>query len=160
MVRQHAGQLAAALVHLMGDFATAEDLVQDAIEAALKHWPAEGIPDRPDAWLFTVASRRGLDVLRRDSRYRDRLALLAWPAQPEPGDRLRLIFTCCHPALPRPGPGRAYPAGGVRATTAQIARAFLVHETAIAQRITRAKRKITDAGSRTGCPTTTSWPPG
>src|SRR5690242_9077247 len=101
VVRDHAGRLAASLVHLVGDFSAAEDLVQDAIEAALTHWPAEGIPDRPDAWLYTVARRRGLDVLRRDNRYRDKLALVAWPTEPHPDDRLRLIFTCCHPALPR-----------------------------------------------------------
>ena len=69
VVREHAGRLAAALVPLVGDFAAAEDLVQDAVEAALTHWPIEGIPDRPDAWLYTVARRRGLDVLRRESRY-------------------------------------------------------------------------------------------
>ena len=61
MVRDHAGRLAAALVRVTGDFAAAEDLVQDAVLAALEHWPVEGIPDRPDAWLFTVARRRGLD---------------------------------------------------------------------------------------------------
>jgi predicted RNA polymerase sigma factor len=66
VVREHAGRLAAALVHLVGDFSAAEDLVQDAIEAAAIHWPIEGIPDRPDAWLYTVARRRGLDVLRRE----------------------------------------------------------------------------------------------
>jgi predicted RNA polymerase sigma factor len=65
MVRDHAGRLAAALVRVTGDFAAAEDLVQDAVLAALEHWPVEGIPDRPDAWLFTVARRRGLDQLRR-----------------------------------------------------------------------------------------------
>ena len=90
-VRECAGRLTAALVYLVGDFATAEDLVQDAIEAALTHWPAEGIPDRPDAWLYTVARRRGLDVLRRESRYRQKLALVGWPSEPEPDDRLRLI---------------------------------------------------------------------
>jgi predicted RNA polymerase sigma factor len=101
VVRQHADQLAASLVHLTGDFATAEDLVQDAVVAALKHWPAEGIPERPDAWLFTVARRRGLDGLRREGNYRAKLAQLQWPVRPDPDERLRLVFTCCHPALPR-----------------------------------------------------------
>ena len=146
MLREHAGRLAAALVPMIGDFATAEDLVQDAVVAALRRWPVEGIPDRPDAWLFTVARRRGLDVLRRESNYRAKLAQLQWPVQPEPDDRLRLIFTCCHPALAR----QAQIALTLRVvcglTTAQIARAFLVPETTVAQRITRAKRKITDAG--------------
>ena len=146
VVRQHAGQLAAALMRVTGDFATAEDLVQDAVLAALQHWPTEGIPDRPDAWLFTVARRRALDGFRRSDNYRAKLAQLQWPVQPAEDERLQLIFTCCHPALPR----QAQIALTLRVvcglTTAQIARAFLVHETAIAQRITRAKRKITDAG--------------
>jgi RNA polymerase sigma-70 factor (ECF subfamily) len=146
VVRQHAGQLAASLVRVTGDFATAEDLVQDAVVAALQHWPAEGIPQRPDAWLFTVARRRGLDALRREGNYRAKLAQLQWPPRPDPDERLRLIFTCCHPALPR----QAQIALTLRVvcglTTAQIARAFLVPETTVAQRITRAKRKITDAG--------------
>jgi RNA polymerase sigma factor (sigma-70 family) len=135
-------------MHLTGDFATAEDLVQDAVLAALRHWPVEGIPQRPDAWLFTVARRRGLDNLRREDNYRTKLAQLQWPVQPEPDDRLRLMFTCCHPALPR----EAQIALTLRVvcglTTAQIARAFLVHETVMARRITRAKRKITDAADR------------
>jgi RNA polymerase sigma factor (sigma-70 family) len=146
VVREHAGQLAASLVHLLGDFSAAEDLVQDAIETALRRWPAEGIPDRPDAWLFTVARNRGLDVLRRQARYREKLAQLQWPSRTEPDDRLRLLFTCCHPALPR----QAQIALTLRTvcglTTAQIAAAFLVPESTVAQRITRAKRKITDAG--------------
>ena len=146
VVREHASQLAASLMHVTGDFATAEDLVQDAVLAALRHWPVEGIPQRPDSWLFTVARRRGLDALRRDHNYVAKLVQLQWPVQPEPEERLRLIFTCCHPALPR----EAQIALTLRVvcgmTTAQIARAFLVQETTMAQRITRAKRKITDAG--------------
>jgi RNA polymerase sigma factor (sigma-70 family) len=145
VVRQNAGQLAASLVRVTGDFATAEDLVQDAVVAALQHWPVEGIPERPDAWLFTVARRRGLDRLRREGNYRAKLAQLRWPVQPDPDERLRLIFTCCHPALPR----QAQIALTLRVvcglTTAQIARAFLIPEATVAQRITRAKRKITDA---------------
>ena len=145
MVRQHAAQLATALMRVTGDFATAEDLVQDAVLAALKHWPAEGIPERPDAWLFAVARRRAIDGFRRADNYRAKLAQLQWPVQPAEDERLRLIFTCCHPALSR----QAQIALTLRVvcglTTAQIARAFLVHETAIAQRITRAKRKIADA---------------
>jgi RNA polymerase sigma factor (sigma-70 family) len=146
VVRDHAGRLAASLVHLLGDFSAAEDLVQDAIETALVRWPVEGIPDRPDAWLFTVARNRGLDVLRRQARYREKLTQLQWPAPAEPDDRLRLLFTCCHPALPR----QAQIALTLRTicglTTAQIAAAFLVPESTVAQRISRAKRKITDAG--------------
>lgn len=146
VVRDHAGRLAASLMHLLGDFSAAEDLVQDAIETALRRWPTEGVPDRPDAWLFTVARNRGLDVLRRQARYREKLAQLQWPTRTEPDDRLRLLFTCCHPALPR----QAQIALTLRTicglTTPQIAAAFLVPESTVAQRITRAKRKITDAG--------------
>ncbi|GAB3967045.1 RNA polymerase sigma factor [Plantactinospora veratri] len=146
VVRDHAGRLAAALVPLVGDFSAAEDLVQDAVEAALAHWPDEGIPDRPDAWLYTVARRRGLDHLRRDRRHQTKLALVAWPAEPEPDDRLRLIFTCCHPALPRTAQVALTLRVVCGLTTTQIAKAFLVPETTVAQRITRAKRKINDAG--------------
>jgi RNA polymerase sigma-70 factor (ECF subfamily) len=146
VVREHAGSLASSLVHLIGDFATAEDLVQDAVLAALKRWPVEGIPQHPDGWLFTVARRRGLDTLRRESNYGRKLAQLHWPPQPVPDDRLRLIFTCCHPALPRPAQVALTLRVVCGLTTAQIARAFLVRESTIAQRITRAKRKITDAG--------------
>jgi RNA polymerase sigma factor (sigma-70 family) len=146
VVREHAGSLAGSLVHLIGDFATAEDLVQDAVLAALKHWPVEGVPERPDAWLFTVARRRGLDILRRQGKYRAKLAQLQWPVQPDPDDRLRLIFICCHPALPRPAQVALTLRVVCGFTTAQIARAFLVRESTVAQRITRAKQKITDAG--------------
>jgi RNA polymerase sigma-70 factor (ECF subfamily) len=146
VVRDHAGQLAASLVHLVGDFAAAEDLVADAVEAALTRWPIDGIPDRPDAWLYTVARRRGLDLLRRDSRHRDKLALVPWPAEPEPDDRLRLIFTCCHPALPRAAQVALTLRVVCGLTTAQIAKAFLIPESTVGQRITRAKRKISDAG--------------
>lgn len=146
VVREHASRLAASLMQVTGDFAMAEDLVQDAVLAALQRWPSDGIPEHPDAWLLTVARRRGLDALRRDHNYLAKLAQLQWSDQQEPDERLRLIFTCCHPALPR----EAQIALTLRVvcgmTTAQIARAFLVPEATMAQRITRAKRKITDAG--------------
>ena len=146
VVRDHASRLAAALVRVTGDFAAAEDLVQDAVLAALQRWPAEGIPERPDAWLFTVARRRGLDGLRRADTYRTKLAQLQWPVQPDPDERLRLIFTCCHPALSQPAQIALTLRVVCGLTTAQIARAFLVPETTVAQRITRAKQKITQAG--------------
>jgi RNA polymerase sigma factor (sigma-70 family) len=151
VVRDHAGRLAASLVRLIGDFAAAEDLVQDAVVTALRRWPVEGIPEHPDAWLLTVARRRGLDVLRRESNYRGKLEQLGRltrqaPGEDAPDDRLRLIFTCCHPALPRPAQVALTLRVVCGLTTAQIARAFLVPESTVAQRITRAKRKITDAG--------------
>ena len=159
IVRAHAGRLATALMRITGDFAMAEDLVQDAVLAALQRWPVDGVPDRPDAWLFKVARNRGLDALRRQSTYRAKLAELRWPVQSTGDDRLRLIFTCCHPAPSRP----AQIAWTLRVTcgltTAQIARAFLVPETTMARRITRAKRKITEAGHPHASPIRTSSAP-
>ena len=146
VVREHAGRLATALMRITGDFAAAEDLVGDAVLAALQRWPNEGIPGRPDAWLFTVARNRGLDARRRQSNYRTKLADLQWPIHPAGDDRLSLIFMCCHPALSRPAQIALTLRVVCGLTTAQIARAFLVTETTVAQRITRAKRKITDAG--------------
>ncbi len=146
VVREHAGRLAASLMSLLGDFSAAEDLVQDAVEIALERWPLEGVPDRPDAWLFTVARRRGLDVLRRESTYRAKLAQLTWPVPAEPDDRLRLVFTCCHPALSRPAQIALTLRVVCGLSTAQIAAAFLVPEATVAQRITRAKKKIAEAG--------------
>ncbi|MCW2881521.1 MAG: polymerase subunit sigma-24 [Sphaerisporangium sp.] len=146
VVREHAGRLAASLMSLLGDFSAAEDLVQDAIETALRRWPVEGIPDRPEAWFFTVARRRGLDVLRRESNRRAKLAQLQWPAPAQPDDRLQLIFTCCHPALSRAAQIALTLRVVCGLSTAQIAAAFVVPEATVAQRLTRAKRKITQAG--------------
>jgi RNA polymerase sigma-70 factor (ECF subfamily) len=144
--REESGALAAALVRTFGDFELAEELVQDAFVAAMARWPEEGLPRRPGAWLLTVARHRALDVLRRDVRYRDKLPLLEQPVQREPDDRLRLIFTCCHPALGR----QAQVALTLRTvcgfSVPQIARAFLSNETTIAQRLVRARRKIAEAG--------------
>ncbi|MFF3669929.1 RNA polymerase sigma factor [Microtetraspora malaysiensis] len=146
VVREHAGRLAASLVSLLGDFSAAEDLVQDAVETALRRWPIEGVPERPDAWLFTVARRRGLDVLRRESTYRAKLAQLTWPDPAARDDRLRLIFTCCHQALSRAAQIALTLRVVCGLSAAQIAAAFVVPETTVAQRITRAKRKIGEAG--------------
>jgi predicted RNA polymerase sigma factor len=113
---------------------------------ALERWPVEGIPKQPAAWLLTVARRRALDQLRRDTRYREKLTQLDWPQAQEPDDRLRLIFTCCHPALSR----EAQVALTLRTicglSTAEIANAFLTPEPTIAQRLVRARKKIADAG--------------
>jgi len=147
--REEAGRLTASLVRLLGDFDLAEDLVSDALVEALEHWPREGVPDRPASWLLTTAKRKGLDRFRREAKYREKLEILtAMPDAPraEPDDRLRLIFTCCHPALAR----EAQIALTLRAvaglTTEEIARAFLLPVETLAQRIVRAKRKIVTSG--------------
>jgi RNA polymerase sigma factor (sigma-70 family) len=143
--REEAGHLTADLVRILGNFDVAEEIVQDALLVALEHWPLEGIPERPGAWLSTVARRRALNYLSRDARYRAKLAQLEQPVSREPDDRLRLMFTCCHPTLSR----AAQVALTLRAvcgfTTAEIAHAFLVSETAVAQRLARARRKIVAA---------------
>ena len=144
VVREHASRVAAALVRMTGDFATAQDLVQDAIEKALCRWPTDGIPDRPDAWLYTVERNRGRDVIRRTANYRAKLADVDLTPS-EPDDRLRLIFTCCHPALPQPAQVALTLRVVCGLTTAQIARAFVVPQATVEQRISRAKRKITNA---------------
>src|SRR5207248_4199786 len=147
--REEAARLTAAMVRMVGNFDIAEEVVQDSLLAALETWPVQGIPDKPGAWLMTTARRRAIDLLRRDQRYADKVALLersTMPVEPaEADDRLRLIFTCCHPALAQ----EAQVALTLRAvagfTTAEIAAAFLVAEPTMAQRIVRAKRKIVEA---------------
>ena len=147
--REEAGRLTGALTRMLGDFDLAEEVVQDSIVAALEKWPAQGIPDNPGAWLMTTAKRRAIDILRRSQRHQEKIALLersTLPPEPvEADDRLRLIFTCCHPALAQ----EAQVALTLRAvagfTTPEIAAAFLVSEATMAQRIVRAKRKIVAA---------------
>jgi RNA polymerase sigma-70 factor (ECF subfamily) len=157
VLREERLRLTGALVRVLGDWDLAEELVQDAAVAALEHWPTDGIPRNPAAWLMTTARRRAVDRLRRDARYRDRITQLQAEATDmdrpmatggplETDDRLRLIFTCCHPALSR----EAQVALTLRTVggldTPAVARAFLVSETTVAQRLVRAKRKIRDAG--------------
>jgi len=151
VVRDEAGRLTAALVRLLGDFALAEDLVQDAVVAALEHWPVDGLPTDPTAWLLATARRRAIDHWRRQRNYEEKLALLVRdgpsPEQAdEVDDRLRLIFTCCHPALSREAQLALTLRAVIGLTTREIARGFLMTESAIAQRIVRAKRKIVEAG--------------
>jgi RNA polymerase sigma factor (sigma-70 family) len=156
VLREERARLTGALVRIIGDWEIAEELVQDAAVAALEHWPAEGIPRNPGAWLMTTARRRAVDRLRRQARYRERLDQLGLEASQmetpmETGgpmaadDRLRLLFTCCHPALSRESQVALTlrTVGGI--DTPAVARAFLVPEATIAQRLVRAKRKIRDA---------------
>ena len=157
VLREERTRLIASLVRILGDWDLAEELVQEAAVAALEHWPTEGLPRNPGAWLMTTARRRAIDRLRRDARFRQRLVQLGDEADElerpiatggplAADDRLRLLFTCCHPALSR----EAQVALTLRTVggldTAQVARAFLVPEATVAQRLVRAKRKIRDAG--------------
>lgn len=156
--REERPAVLATLIRHVGDFQLAEDAVQDAFAAAVATWPRDGVPDNPGAWITVAARRRAIDRLRRDRTLADRTGRLAelvridsqeHHVSPEDSaiedDRLRLIFTCCHPALALP----ARVALTLRAlgglSTAEIARAFLVSETTMAQRLVRAKRKIADA---------------
>jgi RNA polymerase sigma-70 factor (ECF subfamily) len=156
-LRESWGRLLALLTGQLGGIDLAEEALQDAYTTALVAWERDGVPERPQAWLLTVARRRGLDLLRREATLARKLALLAEPeaiGDPEPPDedmsaipdeRLRLLFTCCHPALAVEA-GVALTlrlVGGL--STAEIARAFLVPEPTMAARITRAKRKIAAA---------------
>jgi RNA polymerase sigma factor (sigma-70 family) len=156
VLREERGRLTAALVRILGDWDMAEELVQDAAMAALEHWPTGGVPRNPGAWLMTTARRRAVDRIRRNARYRDRIPQLTAEATAmtksittggpmAADDRLRLLFTCCHPALSREAQVALTlrTIGGLE--TPAVARAFLVPEATIAQRIVRAKRKIRDA---------------
>src|SRR5690348_7943773 len=138
--REEAGRLTASLVRILGDFDVAEEIVQDALLVALERWPVDGTPDRPGAWLLTVARRRALNQLNRDARYHAKLAQLEQPVPREPDDRLRLMFTCCHPALSRASQVALTLRAVCGFTTAEIAHAFLASETAVTQRILRARR--------------------
>ncbi len=165
LFREGSGRAVATLIRVLGDFDLAEEMVQEAFVAALETWPARGLPDNPAAWITTTARNRAIDRLRRDRRFAERQVLLARDAafeadrretamqalsedamSPIADDQLRLIFTCCHPALPMDGRVALTlrTLGGL--TTPEIARAFLVPEPTLAQRLVRAKRKIRDAG--------------
>ena len=138
------------MVRFLGDFDLGEELVQESVVEALQHWPAEGIPVNPGAWLMTTARRKALDRLRRGKTYMEKLSLLVASSsnevRGEQDDRLRLIFTCCHPALSREAQVALTLRAVIGLTTPEIARAFLTSEATMAQRIVRAKRKIVEAG--------------
>jgi RNA polymerase sigma-70 factor (ECF subfamily) len=152
--RDEWGQVVATLIGVTGDWDLAEDCAQDAFAAALATWPRDGVPRNPGAWLTTAARNRATDRLRRDSagaaKLRERAVLDRDPAEPTPDEipdeRLRLIFTCCHPALPFPARVALTLRTLAGLSTAEIARAFLTAEPAMAQRLVRAKRKIREAG--------------
>ena len=152
--RESSGRAVATLIRLFGDIDLAEEAVQEAFAVAAERWPTAGVPPNPGGWIVTTARNKALDRLRRESsRYgREAQAALlradAEPSQQGPlhDDRLRLIFTCCHPAL-APEARLALTLRLIAGLqTAEIARAFLVPEATVAQRLVRAKRKIRDAG--------------
>ena len=150
------GNILATLIRMTGNWDLSEECVQDAFAAALARWPTDGVPDRPGAWLTTTARNRALDRLRRSKTEAAKLqqvAALSVPAEPASpddsgvgDDRLRLIFTCCHPALSLEARVSLTLRTLAGLTTAEIARAFLVPEATMAKRLTRAKHKIRDAG--------------
>jgi RNA polymerase sigma-70 factor, ECF subfamily len=170
-LRDDWGRLLALLTRLVGTLDVAEDALQDAYATALTAWERDGVPDRPDAWLLTAARRRATDGFRREATLARKLPLLVIPDS-EPGpdadggaevstipdERLRLLFTCCHPALAAPARVALTLRllGGL--TTAEIARAFLVPEPTMAARITRAKKKIAAAGIPYRVPTDAELP--
>jgi len=153
--RQEFGRAVATLVRLFGDIDLAEEVVQDAFVVALQRWPEAGIPANPGGWIVTTARNRAIDRLRREAKRDGRpaqAALIHDPDKPPeevgplPDDRLRLIFTCCHPSLATSAQVALTLRllGGLE--TGEIARAFLVPEATMAQRLVRAKRKIRAAG--------------
>jgi RNA polymerase sigma-70 factor (ECF subfamily) len=157
--REESGRVLAALMSHLRDLELAQDALQDALIAALEHWPQAGLPHNPGAWLTTTAKRKAIDRLRRDINFAKKTeiigALADWEASPEdvamdsetiPDERLKLMFTCCHPALSQDAQVALTlnTLGGL--STPEVARAFLVSEVTMAQRLVRAKRKIRDAG--------------
>ena len=158
--RHESGRAVATLIRVLGDFDLAEEAVQDAFASALERWPRDGIPDKPGAWILTTARNRAIDRIRREKRLGEKLAVLEREAAIESAapdmdqvddvnvlsdDRLRLIFTCCHPALAVDAQVALTlrTLGGL--STPEIARAFIVPEATLAQRLVRARRKIRDA---------------
>jgi RNA polymerase sigma-70 factor (ECF subfamily) len=152
--RDEWGQIVATLIGLTHDWDLAEDCAQEAFAAALAAWPRNGVPRRPGAWLTTTARNRAIDRLRRDAAGRAKLQELAVlapdPVEPAaddiPDERLRLVFTCCHPALPFEARVALTLRTLAGLSTSEIARAFLTAESTMAQRLVRARRKIAEAG--------------
>ncbi|MFH7340882.1 RNA polymerase sigma factor [Streptomyces sp. KHY 26] len=156
--REDRSRLLALLAARFGDLDLAEETTSEAIEAALRRWPVDGVPDKPLAWLLTTARRKAIDRIRRDRAYAERLAALqvesdrAAPTVPPeagfgdiPDERLQLFFTCCHPALSAEARAALTLRFLAGLTTSEVARAFLVPTATMAQRIVRAKRKIRTA---------------
>ncbi len=157
---REAGRVLATLIRLLGDFDLAEEARQEAFTAALERWPASGIPENPSAWLIHIGRNKGIDRIRRNAAFRDVVLReaasteheAAWPQEEPDGDqafgddRLRLIFTCCHPALSAEAQIALTLREVCGLSTQSVAREFLVSEGTMAQRLVRAKKKIRDAG--------------
>jgi len=147
------GQVVATLIRMTGDWELAEECAQEACAAALERWPRDGVPDRPGAWLTTTARNRAIDWIRREAvgaaKLQEVAAMMYEPDAPAydvPDDRLRLMFTCCHPALAMEARVALTLRTLAGLSTTEIARAFLVGEPTMSKRLTRAKRKIQHAG--------------
>lgn len=146
--RRESGRVVATLIRFCGDFDLAEDAVQDTFLLALQLWPSEGIPPNAGGWITTTAKRRAIDLLRREARRSDKETMMSrLETMPEnlddwPDDRLRLIFTCCHPALALEARVALTLRTVCGLSTAEVGRAFLTSEATIAQRLVRAKHKI------------------
>lgn len=153
--REEHGRIIAALIAQLGDFTLAEDALQDALVIALEKWEQDGVPNNPAAWLLTVAKRRAIDRLRRKATLEEKVGILDSPVateddysmdDPIPDERLKLMFTCCHPSLALEAQVALtlHTLGGL--STQEVARAFLVPVNTMSQRLSRARKKIRNAG--------------
>ena len=169
LFREEYGRVLSILIGILGDFELVEDALQETLIAALQRWPRDGVPDNPAGWMVTVARRRAIDDIRRRQNLATKTEVLKRETPlanhdqydlgdaPIPDERLKLIFTCCHPSLAV----EAQVALTLRTLggldTQEIARAFLVTVPTMNQRLTRAKRKIRDAASRSKCRRPLAW---
>jgi len=156
--REESGRILATLIRLLGDFDLAEEMLQEAYAVALQKWPSDGTPANPRAWLISTARHKAIDRLRRDQRFERKSEEIAksveiaarpegdWEEEMFADDRLRLIFTCCHPSLPVEARVALTLRTVCGITTEEISKAFLVPLATMAQRLVRAKRKIREAG--------------